>query len=161
MKDPRDVFLEGAEWWANRNQQVCDTCRGTMEAEHYYPNGSMVGPGGIAEYPGGLDGTWAPAYIGRAFVEGARWQHYDATRFTMFGDERREAESEALLRYPLEPSRDLIAEAEDRGRQWAIDLLRGDLLKGAGEEQEYWYEEAASDLVEAKDRLVAERSMKP
>jgi hypothetical protein len=50
-----------------------------------------------------LQGTWLATDRRRAFVEGAKWSFYKATKFTMFGSEVDEAEREADARYG-EPS---------------------------------------------------------
>ena len=52
-------------------------------------------PRGVAGY----EGTWPKRCIQRAFVDGAAWWQYHHSGSTMFGSERTEAETEAILRY--------------------------------------------------------------
>lgn len=44
-------------------------------------------------------GTWPDDCVQRAFVRGAQWWQFHSQGSTMFGDERRTAEDEAVKRY--------------------------------------------------------------
>ncbi len=92
-EDARAAFRAGALWWAtlNRRREREDV---ESAAERKFPGGATPGRGPVI-------GTWPPAYAGRAFVAGAKWQEYEDTGATMWQSDQSRAEAEALRRYPL------------------------------------------------------------
>jgi hypothetical protein len=94
--DPRDIFVAGATWWAGPFDGVAPGAYDV--AERYFPDGRMDHPDG--RYV--TEGSWPPFYVGRAFVQGAKWQKFAATNGTMWPADVDIAEKEALRRYPME-----------------------------------------------------------
>jgi hypothetical protein len=98
--DAREVFVAGAAWWAGKNTAA--VCRSvSAEAERYFPEGRLDHPAGFhGRHP--PQGSWPSGYVGRAFVEGAKWQEYEASGGTMWQSDQAVAEREAERRYPRE-----------------------------------------------------------
>ena len=90
-RDPRAIFRIGAEWWAKINMlhvhpEIAD------QAQLYYPNGRIDGRG---------HSHWPPNYYGSAFVNGARQQEFLDRGAAMWESDVRDAEREALRRWPI------------------------------------------------------------
>jgi hypothetical protein len=98
-EDPREIFAAGAAWWATKSGQALSGAV-VSESERYFPEGRIDHPEGLygRRAP---EGAWPVTYLGRAFVEGAKWQEYAATAGTMWQSDQREAEEEAARLYPL------------------------------------------------------------
>jgi hypothetical protein len=107
VTDAREAFIAGASWWAEKEGLGFSPEATALEAEHYFPEGRIDHPDGVYG-PGrkpGPQGDWPVTYIGRAFVDGAKWQQYTVGGNTMWQSDQREAEQEAAGRYPMEDSK--------------------------------------------------------
>lgn len=88
------AFVAGARWWAEREGQALDAISADASADS---RASRFGSS-----PADSWGTWPADYVGRAFVDGARWQGFHATGGTMWPLDQGVAEEEAERRYPIE-----------------------------------------------------------